>query len=181
MCLGVHAPLHLVHPLGFDLSESRVRRAGLDYWQHVNVTEHRDVEAFFEHATGNPDGCAIGESRGAFDAMVCLSAARRFGSRPLWECTEIGDVVRSGGSVCLVLGSETHGVEFLTEGQRTAMAMAYLPQSPAIRSMNLAACASIALYEACRQLEVTQWALEAEADVRAPTGRWAGTCVEAKR
>lgn len=46
LCLGVGARLHLVHPLGFSVDEKAVRRAGLDYWKHVDVQEHADVDAF---------------------------------------------------------------------------------------------------------------------------------------
>lgn len=48
LCLAVGARLHLVHPLGFQTDEKAVRRAGLDYWKHVEVTEHPDADAFFE-------------------------------------------------------------------------------------------------------------------------------------
>ena len=52
LCLGVGARLHLVHPLGFDLDEKAVRRAGLDYWRHVDLQEHADTNAFFTWAAG---------------------------------------------------------------------------------------------------------------------------------
>lgn len=47
LCLAVGARLHLVHPLGFQTDEKAVRRAGLDYWKHVDVVEHADLDAFF--------------------------------------------------------------------------------------------------------------------------------------
>ena len=46
LCLAVGARLHLVHPLGFATDEKAVRRAGLDYWKHVDVVEHADYDAF---------------------------------------------------------------------------------------------------------------------------------------
>lgn len=42
------ARLHLIHPLGFDLNEKAVRRAGLDYWKHVDIVEHESYEAFIK-------------------------------------------------------------------------------------------------------------------------------------
>ncbi len=48
LCLGLGAHLHLVHPLGFQTDEKAVRRAGLDYWKHVSVTEHASTDAFWE-------------------------------------------------------------------------------------------------------------------------------------
>lgn len=47
LCLAVDARLHLIHPLGFQTDEKAVRRAGLDYWKHVDVVEHPDADTFF--------------------------------------------------------------------------------------------------------------------------------------
>lgn len=47
-CLALGARLHLIHPLGFDLSEKAVRRAGLDYWKHVDLIEHKSYETFLK-------------------------------------------------------------------------------------------------------------------------------------
>jgi len=50
LCLGIGAHLHLIHPLGFQTDEKAVRRAGLDYWKHVQVTEHANLDAFWQWA-----------------------------------------------------------------------------------------------------------------------------------
>ena len=47
-CVGMGAALHLIGPLGFDLSDKAVRRAGLDYWEHLDLTVHEDREAFLD-------------------------------------------------------------------------------------------------------------------------------------
>lgn len=47
-CLALGARLHLIHPLGFELTEKAVRRAGLDYWQHVDLKEHSSFKTFLE-------------------------------------------------------------------------------------------------------------------------------------
>ena len=47
-CATTGAKLHLVHPLGFDISEKSVRRAGLDYWDKVEIEEHQSFESFLE-------------------------------------------------------------------------------------------------------------------------------------
>ncbi len=52
LCLAVGARLHLVHPLGFQTDEKAVRRAGLDYWKHVDVAEHADLDAFLRWGEG---------------------------------------------------------------------------------------------------------------------------------
>lgn len=45
-CVGFGLALHLVHPLGFDIDEKACRRAGLDYWPRVDLTEHADLDAY---------------------------------------------------------------------------------------------------------------------------------------
>jgi tRNA (cytidine/uridine-2'-O-)-methyltransferase len=62
LCLGVGAHLHLVHPLGFRTDEKTVRRAGLDYWKHVQVTEHQDLATFLDWA--EPLQCHLFSARG---------------------------------------------------------------------------------------------------------------------
>ena len=47
-CAAIGAKLHLVHPLGFDISEKAVKRAGLDYWDKVEIEEHESFEEFFK-------------------------------------------------------------------------------------------------------------------------------------
>lgn len=45
-CAAIGAKLHLVHPLGFDISEKSVKRAGLDYWDKLEIEEHKNLDAF---------------------------------------------------------------------------------------------------------------------------------------
>ena len=52
LCLGLGARLHLVHPLGFQTDDKAVRRAGLDYWKHVDVVEHADLDQFLHTMSG---------------------------------------------------------------------------------------------------------------------------------
>ena len=48
LCLATGATLHLVEPMGFEITHSRSKRAGLDYWEHLNVRMHASLEAFLE-------------------------------------------------------------------------------------------------------------------------------------
>jgi len=50
LCVGVGAVLHVIHPIGFSMDAKAVRRAGLDYWQHVDLREHADGDAFWRWA-----------------------------------------------------------------------------------------------------------------------------------
>ncbi len=47
-CAAINAKLHLIHPLGFDISERQVKRAGLDYWDKLEIEEHSSLSAFLE-------------------------------------------------------------------------------------------------------------------------------------
>lgn len=47
-CAAIGAKLHLVHPLGFDISEKSVKRAGLDYWDKLEIEEHENLDSFFK-------------------------------------------------------------------------------------------------------------------------------------
>lgn len=54
-CVALGMELILIHPLGFDISDKRVKRSGLDYWPHVNLTEYACWDAFLEARTPRAD------------------------------------------------------------------------------------------------------------------------------
>jgi len=121
------AELHLVEPLGFDLSDSQLRRAGLDYHDLAVMTVHPDLDTAF---------ATFGEHR----IFAFTTAAERIYSDVSYEP---GDV--------LMFGAEPDGLpeEVLAHPRITDRLR--LPMLPRRRSMNLANCASIAVYEAWRQ------------------------------
>lgn len=51
-CAATNAPLHLIEPLGFSTDDKHLKRAGLDYWNDVNITYHKDLAAFLAHVAG---------------------------------------------------------------------------------------------------------------------------------
>ncbi|MCG7309110.1 tRNA (cytidine(34)-2'-O)-methyltransferase [Brachybacterium halotolerans subsp. kimchii] len=121
------APLHLIEPLGFDLEDSKLRRAGLDYHDLATTTVHPDIEEAF---------AALPESRVfAFTSHTEHSFA---------------DVEYRDEDV-LLFGAEPTGLpeEVLAHPRITGQVR--IPMLPARRSLNLAAAASIAVYEAWRQ------------------------------
>jgi tRNA (cytidine/uridine-2'-O-)-methyltransferase len=128
-CAATDTPLHLVGKLGFDISEKSVRRAGLDYWPHVKLFRHRNWEDYM---------------RDAQPARVWLFS--KFGSRLYYKAD-------FGKDDALVFGSETEGLgkEFL-EGFPAEQILRIPIVTDAVRSLNLSNAASIALYEARRQL-----------------------------
>lgn len=127
LCVCAGAPLHLIRPLGFELSESRIRRAGLDYWQHLDLQVHEDWERFLREAAPR--------------RMVFATA---HAERTVYDIDfQAGDF--------LVFGNETSGLpsDFY---RRYADSLATIPMpGPRARTHNLANAASIVLYEAIRQ------------------------------
>ncbi len=121
------AELHLVEPLGFDLSESKLKRAGLDYHDLAVMTVHADLDA----------------------ALAALAPCRVFAFTAKGD-ELYTDVAYRPGDV-LMFGAEPTGLpqEVLDDPRLTARVR--LPMLPGRRSMNLANTASVAVYEAWRQ------------------------------
>jgi len=124
-CGATQSPLHLIGPLGFRIDEHAVRRAGLDYWDLVEIQRHESFEAFEE---SDPQRRIHLFSAGA--ARSYLDAA-----------FEPGDA--------LVFGKESVGLppELLHDRQNVWA----IPTLGAVRSLNLSNAVSIVLYEALRQ------------------------------
>jgi tRNA (cytidine/uridine-2'-O-)-methyltransferase len=125
LALGLNCRLHLVHPLGFSLSEKAVRRAGLDYWKHVDVQEHDDVAHFCEWLSDKP-------------AYLFSTKAEK----PYREASFLP------GSV-LVFGPESRG---LSVGLRQKFPCFTIPMVGPIRSLNLSNAVVVAGYEAFFQI-----------------------------
>ncbi|MBM3995301.1 MAG: tRNA (cytidine(34)-2'-O)-methyltransferase [Planctomycetes bacterium] len=136
LCAAVGCPLHLVGRLGFRLDAKSLRRAGLDYWDAVELHRHDDLAAFAASLLNpnQPDGMP--------PKVYCLTA---HADRPY---TEI--MFRSGD--VLLFGSETRGLppEILDRYHEQC----YTIPMPArkVRSLNLANAVAIVLYEGLRQL-----------------------------
>ena len=126
------AELHLVEPLGFDLSDAQLRRAGLDYHDLAVMTVHPDLDAAFE---------ALGPAR----VFAFTTAAERVYT----------DVAYDPGDV-LMFGAEPDGLPADVLADPRITDRLRLPMLPGRRSMNLANCASIAVYEGWRQHGFTQ-------------------------
>ena len=125
-CACTGARLHLIRPLGFDISDKAVKRAGLDYWQYVDLTVYDSLEDFFA----------------------------RMGDDNLWLATTKAPRCYADanlrGDVKLMLGKETAGLpEWLRERYRDRCIR--IPMIGPVRSLNLANSAAILCYEALRQ------------------------------
>ncbi len=128
LCLASGARLHLVEPLGFEISEKQLRRAGLDYWQHVDTI----IWPSFQQLRA-----AVAE-----DARFWFFTTKV--ERRYW------DVDFAGGDY-LVFGRETKGLpeSMLAENEASCVT---IPMQEAVRSINLATSVGIAAYEALRQI-----------------------------
>lgn len=128
LCVCTDVRLHLVRPLAFSLDEARIRRAGLDYWPHLDLHVHETWEDFL--ASSRPSRL-----------FLCTTKA----TRSLYE-------VRFEEGDALVFGNETSGLPPpFYECYRDALVTIPMPGAHA-RSHNLANAVSIVLYEALRQV-----------------------------
>ena len=129
-CLAAGASLHLVKPMGFRLDEREIRRAGLDYWEHV------DVRVWDSWSKLEPQLAALGEPW-----FLSGDAPRTLWDAPLGEAAD----------VVLLFGRESTG--FPQEiRERYAKRMLALPIfSEHVRSLNVSTCVGIALYEVLRR------------------------------
>lgn len=126
-CAATGSVLHLIRPLGFDISEKAVRRAGLDYWNQVTVRDYENLQDFF--------------SQNEVRQMWCLSTKSPRG----YAEAQFED------GCYLFFGKETKGLpeDFLAEHEASCIR---LPMRPGIRSLNLSNAVAITVYEALRQL-----------------------------
>ena len=126
-CAATGARLHLVHPLGFDVSEKAVKRAGLDYWHMVEVFEYKNLADFF--------------ARNEVKQMWCLSTKAP-------RCYTEADFQ---DECYLFFGKETKGLpeDFLTEHYESCVR---IPMRSEARSLNLSNAVAITVFEALRQL-----------------------------
>jgi len=129
-CLATGTTLHLVKPLGFSLSEREVKRAGLDYWKHVDLRVWQHWEAFERELP------ALGEPY-----FFSTKATRVYWDAPL-GATE---------SVVLIFGRETAGLPPELHERYPQRFLTMPMVSTHVRSLNLSTSVAIALYETLRQ------------------------------
>ncbi len=129
-CSAAGARLHLVAPLGFSLSERRLRRAGMDYWERLAPAVHDSLDAFLAALPADADVHAFSAEAG----------------RPHWGADYRADS-------WLVFGSESSGLPSLLR-ERWRDRLRRVPMAEGARSLNLSTAAAVALYEALRVVSV---------------------------
>lgn len=128
LCAATQLPLHLVGKLGFQITDSRVKRAGLDYWEWVEIHHHESTREFFQ---------------GIEDERLLFFSKRA-------ERTYVNAVFQEDDF--LVFGSETKGLPQWILDQYADRMWRIPIFHPQVRSLNLAGAVSIVVYEALRQM-----------------------------
>ncbi len=128
-CAGTGTILHLIEPLGFSTDDKMLKRAGLDYWSHVDVNYHDGINALFETYS---------------DATFYFIT--KFGDAP-YSAFDYSDEKED---IIFVFGKETTGLpeEILKENESRCLR---IPMNENIRALNLSNTAAILIYEALRQ------------------------------
>jgi tRNA (cytidine/uridine-2'-O-)-methyltransferase len=128
LCAATGAVLHLIGRLGFRLDDRHLRRAGLDYWPHVEVRQHATLDVF--------------------EASLAGSRVIPLSSKTDTAYTRI----RYRDGDCLLFGSESKGLPGSVLARYAGHAVTIPMPAGHVRSLNLATAAGIVLYEALRQL-----------------------------
>ncbi|MBN2222198.1 MAG: tRNA (uridine(34)/cytosine(34)/5-carboxymethylaminomethyluridine(34)-2'-O)-methyltransferase TrmL [Vallitaleaceae bacterium] len=125
-CVATGTTLHLIHPLGFSVDEKSVKRAGLDYWQYLDVREYKNFEEFLEKNENPKIYMATTKSKQKY-SDVCYD-----------------------DNAYIMFGKESAGIpeEILLQYKEHSIR---IPMMSDIRSLNLSNSVAIILYEALRQ------------------------------
>lgn len=127
LCANTGMSLHLIEPLGFDLDDKRLRRAGLDYHEFTNVARYPDLDSFIEKVKPKK--------------IYAISTKGK---------TSYADAVFSGGEA-LVFGPETRGLPATMLDNMPQENILRIPMLSDSRSMNLSNATAVIVYEAWRQ------------------------------
>ena len=128
LALASGCTLHLVKPFGFEIDDTRLKRAGLDYWQHLNVITYQDIDEFFKMNRNKN--------------MVFLSS---HSTKTHWD-------IKFENDQFLVFGKESVGLPKSILETHSKQVFKIPLFSEHIRSLNLANAVSIVVYEGLKQL-----------------------------
>lgn len=129
-CVATGTVLHLIEPLGFRLTGKELRRAGMDYWEHLDVRRYMNYEEFLDKNLSNNTNAKI---------WMATTKAKKIYTEAAFSENDF-----------IMFGRESAGIpeEILVEHEETCIRIPMLTQ---IRSLNLSNSVSIVLYEALRQ------------------------------
>lgn len=128
-CAALGATLHLIRPLGFDISEKAVRRAGLDYWDKLDIIEYENLDEFKLKSKGKA-------------VFLISTKSKKIYSEPDYS---------NYSEVYLVFGPETRGLpeDYILDNFENALR---IPMREGLRSLNLSNSVAILAYEVERQV-----------------------------
>lgn len=131
-CVATGCRLHLIEPMGFRINDKTVKRAGLDYWDKLDVTIYNDFQDFLDK---NPNA----------KLYMATTKARHTYTEVTYE-----------DDCYIMFGKESAGIpeELLLEHPDTCIR---IPMNPQIRSLNLSNSVAIVIYEALRQMDFPQF------------------------
>jgi tRNA (cytidine/uridine-2'-O-)-methyltransferase len=129
LCANSGAILHLIHPLGFDLDDTKLQRAGLDYCEWTNIREYKSINAFIEQI--KPTNVYAISTRGK----------------------RIYTEVEYAENVALLFGPETRGLPTSLLESLPEENILKIPMQDKSRSLNLANAVAVVVYEVWRQME----------------------------
>lgn len=134
LCANTGMQLHLIEPLGFELEDKKMRRAGLDYHEYARVRIHKSFAAFYQSELGHESGSA--------QLFACTTKGQTLHHQPHYRD---GDY--------LLFGPETRGLpdDILQSDKMTDLIR--IPMKKDSRSLNLSNAVAIIAYEAWRQLD----------------------------
>ena len=134
-CAAIGAKLHLVHPLGFDISEKAVKRAGLDYWDKVEIEEHESFEEFLKKYKPEENNMFFATTKG----------------KHVYSDPDYRDM----NEVFILFGKETKGLpeDIL---QKYINQTIRIPMRHKLRSLNLSNSVAIVAFEVLRQKDFEQ-------------------------
>ena len=132
LSLATGSHLHLVKPFGFEINDTRLKRAGLDYWKHINLHIYDNIEVFFDKNKDKP--------------MVFLSA----------HAEQTYTNIPFEDEMFLVFGKESVGLSQNIISQHKDKLFKIPLFSKYIRSLNLANAVSVVVYEGIRRLEINE-------------------------
>jgi tRNA (cytidine/uridine-2'-O-)-methyltransferase len=128
LSLATGSHLHLIKPFGFEISDSRLKRAGLDYWKHIQLTTYESIGDFY--------------AKHKDKKMVLLSS---HGTQSIWDIPFEDDMM-------LLFGKESTGLPSEILNKHLEHIFKIPLHSDHIRSINIANAVSVTVYEGLRQL-----------------------------
>lgn len=134
LCLATQSTLHLIHPLGFEISDAKLKRAGLDYWQYLKIVHHSSLHTFLNTLTP--------ETPKVFFSTKANSIYYHYRFLP--------------GSY-LIFGKETQGLPAWLIASYPNETLKIPIFDNRVRSLNLAQAVGITVYEAIRQISTGEF------------------------